>query len=126
MMPKTWRFSPFDADCVRELFARLNVSPVLAQVLASRGYDAPEPARSFLDAKLTELHDPDLLPGAAAAAERIVNAVQAGRRITIYGDYDVDGVTATSILWHCLQLAGAKVDYYVPHRLEEGYGLHAD
>jgi single-stranded-DNA-specific exonuclease len=87
--------------------------------------DAADPTR-FLDAKLTELHDPELLPGVSAAADRIVAAVQDKRKITIYGDYDVDGVTATSLLWHCLRLVGGKVDYYIPSRLEEGYGLNCE
>lgn len=125
-MPKAWRFAPFDETCVRNLAARLQVSPVLAQILSARGYTTPERAGAFLDVKLTGLHDPETLPGVAEAADRIIAAMTAGRRITIYGDYDVDGVTATSLLWHCLKLAGAKVDYYVPHRLEEGYGLHRD
>ena len=123
-MPKTWRISPFDEAGVRQLASRLNVSPVLAQVLSARGYASSEEAGPFLDAKLTELHDPESLPGVSAAADRMVAAVQSGRKITIYGDYDVDGVTATSLLWHCLKLVGAKVEYYVPHRLEEGYGLN--
>jgi single-stranded-DNA-specific exonuclease len=125
-MPRPWRIAPFDEARVRGLAARLNVSPVLAQVLAARGYDSAEQAEKFLDARLNELHDPELLPGVSAAADRIVAAVKAGRRIMIYGDYDVDGVTATSLLWHCLKLAGATVEYYIPHRLEEGYGLNCD
>lgn len=125
-MAKIWRFSPYDEASVRGLSAGLRISPVLAQVLSARGYGSPERAGAFLDSKLAELRDPELLPGLSAAADRVVAAVQAGRRITIYGDYDVDGVTATSLLWHCLKLAGAKVDYYVPHRLEEGYGLNCD
>ncbi|MGQ0637036.1 MAG: single-stranded-DNA-specific exonuclease RecJ [Planctomycetaceae bacterium] len=125
-MPRPWRISPFDEARVRHLAARLNVSLVLAQILSARGYDCPDRAGAFLDAKLTELHDPELLPGVSAAADRVVAAVQAGRRIVIYGDYDVDGVTATSLLWHCLKLAGGKVDYYLPHRLEEGYGLNCE
>ncbi len=125
-MPKAWRFSPFDEAQVRSLAGRLNVSPVLAQILSARGFDSAERATAFLDARLSGLHDPESLPGVAAAADAIVAALQNERRITIYGDYDVDGVTATSLLWHCLQLAGAKVEYYVPHRLEEGYGLNCD
>ena len=125
-MPRIWKVSPFDAVGVRSLAERLNVSTVLAQVLSSRGYDCPERAGAFLDSKLTELHDPELLPGVTEAAERVVAALQSGRKITVYGDYDVDGVTASSLLWHCLRLAGGKVDYYVPHRLEEGYGLNCD
>lgn len=111
---------------MRSLAAGLKVSPVLAQVLAARGYDSAERAGAFLDARLNELHDPELLPGVSAAADRIVAAVQSGRRIMIYGDYDVDGVTATSLLWHCLRLVGGKVEYYIPSRLEEGYGLNCD
>ena len=125
-MSKTWRFAPFDEAQVRSLASRLNVSPVLAQILAARGLAAPERAAPFLDAKLSELHDPERLPGVSAAADKIIAAVRDNRRIAIYGDYDVDGVTATSILWHCLQLAGGKVEYYVPHRLEEGYGLNCE
>jgi single-stranded-DNA-specific exonuclease len=125
-MSRTWRIAPFDEACVRSLAARLNVSPVLAQVLAARGYDCPDRAGAFLDSRLTELHDPELLPGVSAAADRIVAAIQSGRRITIYGDYDVDGVTATSLLWHCLRLVEGKVDYYIPSRLEEGYGLNCE
>jgi single-stranded-DNA-specific exonuclease len=125
-MGKEWRIAPFDAAVVRSLAGQLRVSPVLAQILASRGLSTAERATAFLDSRLTELRDPETLPGVPAAADRIVAAVQAGRRITIYGDYDVDGVTATSLLWHCLQLAGGKVEYYVPHRLDEGYGLNCE
>jgi single-stranded-DNA-specific exonuclease len=125
-MPKAWRISPFDEVQVRDLAARLNVSPVLAQILAARGFASHETAGAFLDSRLTELHDPERLPGIPAAADTIVAALKENRRITIYGDYDVDGVTATSLLWHCLQLAGGRVEYYVPHRLEEGYGLNCE
>lgn len=125
-MPKMWRFRPYDTARVRELSGQLQISPVLAQVLSARGYESSETARAFLDSKLTELHDPETLPGVPQAADRIVAALKAGRRIVIYGDYDVDGVTATALLWECLKLAGANVDYYVPHRLEEGYGLNCE
>ncbi len=82
---------------------------------------------AYFGAKLGTLHDPELLPGAAAAANRIVQAIRDRRRIVIYGDYDVDGVCGTSVLWSCLRLAGGRdVDYYIPHRVEEGYGLNAE
>lgn len=125
-MPKAWRFPPFDEAVVSRLSAELKVPVLIAQVLASRGYRSGEDAAKFLSAKLMDLHEPDLLPGVAEGAELVVQAVSEERRITIYGDYDVDGVTSTSILWHCLQLLGATVDYYIPHRLEEGYGLNCD
>ncbi len=125
-MAKTWRFLPFDEACVRHLTSQLRISPVLAQVLSARGLQSAEAASAFLTSKLNELHDPELLSGVPEAADRIVAAVKNGRRITIYGDYDVDGVTSTSLLWHCLKVAGAKVDYYIPSRLEEGYGLNCE
>lgn len=94
--------------------------------MAARGYPNGDEARAFLKADIQDLHDPSLLPGVDEASRRIAAAVQTGRRVTIYGDYDVDGVTATSILWHCIKLAGGSVDYYIPSRLEEGYGLNCD
>jgi len=125
-MPRTWRFSPHDEAIVRDLCTRLRLSPLTAQVLVARGYAGEHEAAQFLNAKLTDLHDPDELPGVCEAAERIVAAIRSGRRITIYGDYDVDGVTATSLLWHCLKLENANVDYYIPCRFEEGYGLNCE
>lgn len=125
-MTRVWKIAPHDVGAVGELCRSLRISPLLAQVLLARGCGGPQQATSFLARKLNELHDPELLPGVSAAADRIVAAVQSGRRITIYGDYDVDGVTASSLLWHCLQLAGGKVDYYIPSRLDEGYGLNCE
>lgn len=125
-MPKVWRFPPYDEAVVRRLAGDLKKPVLIAQVLAARGFQNGEQANEFLSARLVDLHEPELLPGVPAATDRIVAAVEAGRRITIYGDYDVDGVTSTSILWHCLNLLGATVDYYIPHRLDEGYGLNRD
>ncbi|WP_437224768.1 single-stranded-DNA-specific exonuclease RecJ [Planctomicrobium sp. SH661] len=125
-MPRHWRFATHDRAVVARLAKEMSCSPLLAQVLASRGIESGLQGEQFLSAKMTDLHLPDLLPGVAEAADRIVAAFRANRRITIYGDYDVDGVTATSILWHCLKLAGATVDYYIPSRMEEGYGLNLE
>jgi single-stranded-DNA-specific exonuclease len=125
-MHRIWRVAAHDEAIVRELSSRLRVSPLLAQVIAARGCATVEAANAYLAKKLNDLHDPETLPGVSQAADRIVAAVQAKRRITVYGDYDVDGVTSTSLLWHCLQLTGATVDYYIPSRLEEGYGLNCD
>lgn len=125
-MPRTWRFALQDEGLVKQLTSQMRCSPLLARILLTRGYDTLEKSQKFINSKLTDLHDPDLLPGAAEAADLAVKAINEKRRITIYGDYDVDGVTSTSILWHCLKLAGANVDYYIPCRLEEGYGLNAE
>jgi single-stranded-DNA-specific exonuclease len=125
-MHRIWRIAAHDEGIVRDFSARLRVSPLLAQVMVARGCTTIDAATRHLAKKLVDLHDPESLPGVSTAADRIVAAVQAGRRITVYGDYDVDGVTSTTLLWHCLQLAGATVDYYIPSRLEEGYGLNCE
>ncbi|MDA0834402.1 MAG: single-stranded-DNA-specific exonuclease RecJ [Planctomycetota bacterium] len=125
-MTKIWQYAPFDETRIRRLSRELRVSNLLAQVLLARGFDDAEPANAFLNAKLSDLHEPNTLSHVPEAAERIIAAIKAGRRITIYGDYDVDGVTSTSLLWQLITLAGGKVDYYIPHRLEEGYGLNAE
>ncbi|MHC4236627.1 MAG: single-stranded-DNA-specific exonuclease RecJ, partial [Planctomycetota bacterium] len=82
--------------------------------------------QAFLSPRLGDLHPPELLPGATQAAELLAAAVRAGKRIVLYGDYDVDGITGVAILWRVLRTAGADVGVYVPHRLEEGYGLNAE
>jgi len=125
-MPRIWQYEQYDQTRIANLSGQMRVSPLLAQVLIARGYHSAEDAGKFLNSKLSDLHDPELLPGITEAADRVVSALQENRRITIYGDYDVDGMTSTSILWHCLKLAGGVVDYYIPSRLEEGYGLNCE
>lgn len=101
--------------------------PLLDRILALRGVADPTSARSFLEPRLTDLHDPSLIPDLDRAAERILAALAAGESVVIYGDYDVDGVTATAILYHTMRAINPDADVrtYVPHRLEEGYGLNA-
>ena len=125
-MPKRWRVAHFDPQTVAALERAAGIPAVVAQLLLSRGIHSPEDARSFLDPKLTGLRDPSELPGASAAAEIVYAAVKAKQKITIYGDYDADGMTSTAILLRCLRLLRAEVDYYVPHRMDEGYSLNAD
>ena len=107
-----------------DLGREAGVSSVVAQLLICRGICDPSAAKEFLDPKISGLRDPELLPGLSAAADRIHAAVAAGKQITVYGDYDADGMTATAILLGCLQLMGAKADFYVPNRIDEGYGLN--
>lgn len=126
-MTSRWRLRPHDPVRIAALSREANLSPLVAQLLLNRGINDPARAVVFLQAKLASLHDPECLPGAAEAADRIVRAVRAHRKIVIYGDYDVDGVCGTSVLWDCLRLAGATdVDYYIPHRVEEGYGVNPE
>lgn len=124
-MPKRWNIAPAwsgRTDAAR----RLGASPLLAQVLHNRGLIEQEAARTFLHPELKNLPVPDALPGTREAADLVARKVRERKPIVIYGDYDVDGITATAILWHLLTLAQANVSYYVPHRLQEGYGLNAD
>lgn len=123
-MEKRWRFQPYDTSQVQHLHRVGGVAPVVAQLLVSRGVTDPRIANQFLEAKLGDLRDPALLPGLEAAAERVHQAIADGSPIVIYGDYDADGMTATSILLRGLRALHAKVDFYVPNRIEEGYGLN--
>jgi single-stranded-DNA-specific exonuclease len=122
-----WRLKPFDAGRIESLSRTAKLTPLVAQLLINRGIEDPTRAVAFLEAKMGSLHDPELLPGAVRAADRIVSAIREGRKIVIYGDYDVDGVCGTSVLWACLRLAGAyQVEYYIPHRVDEGYGVNSE
>src|SRR4029079_10556561 len=82
--------------------------------------------RLFLDPKLNGLREPDELPGLPNAADRLWATISAGRSIVVYGDYDADGMTATAIMLECLKLLGAKASFYVPNRIDEGYGLNSE
>lgn len=125
-MPKRWLIQPHDQAVVSGIERSAGVSPIVARLLASRGLTEAEAVTSFLSGTMADLRDPDLLPGVAEAADRILVAARAGRRITIYGDYDADGMCATAILMGCLEAIDARADWYVPDRFEEGYGLNGD
>src|SRR5262249_14754298 len=122
---KIWHLLPHDSFAIERLSRGLHQSPIVAQLLLNRGISDSDHARRFLAAPLVGLHEPELLPGMEEAVDRLVAAVRDQRRICVYGDYDVDGVTGTSILLTCLTLLGASVEFHVPHRLEDGYGLNS-
>ena len=123
---RRWVFAPTDRSAAERLAGRAGVSPVVAQLLLNRGVDRVEAARSFLQPNLNDLHEPELLPGIAEAADRIGRAIRGNEKIVVYGDYDVDGVCATTILMECIEVAGARASYYLPARDTEGYGLNTD
>lgn len=123
-MPKHWTIRPYDPDRIAHLARSANVPAVLAQLLICRGIADPPRVAEFLQPKLTALHDPLELPGCAEAADVLLEAVRDKKRIFVYGDYDVDGVTGAAILHKCLTLLSANASYYVPHRIDEGYGLN--
>lgn len=121
---KTWRLLPHDREAIQSLATALRLPPAVAQLLWNRGSCDAESAARFLDTSLRILHPPALLPGVDQAAERLIQAIRDKKKICIYGDYDVDGATGTSILWRTLVSLGAEATFYVPHRLDEGYGLN--
>ncbi|TWT42701.1 single-stranded-DNA-specific exonuclease RecJ [Botrimarina hoheduenensis] len=124
-MAKQWRVATHDPARIAALERAAGLPTVVAQLLIARGIDNPTTARDFLEPKLTGLRDPQLLPGVERACDVLLEALQQRKPIVIYGDYDADGMTAAAILLRCLRLLRADVRFYVPHRMEEGYGLNA-
>lgn len=124
-MDREWLIAP--PHPLRDTLAQAaGIAPLLAQLLLQRGIGRADEVEPFLTPEFKRLLSPEALPGAVDAGERLHAAIRARRKIVIYGDYDVDGITATTILWRVLKLAGGDVDYYIPSRIEEGYGLNAD
>ncbi|KAA5542104.1 single-stranded-DNA-specific exonuclease RecJ [Roseiconus nitratireducens] len=125
-MKRKWRIVPHDSARVEQLIRTSGLPPVVAQLLVSRGVYDSGAASTFLSTKLTELREPESLPGVTVATDRIAAAIEAETPIVVYGDYDCDGMTGTAILYNGLKLLGGNVSYHVPNRLEDGYGLNAD
>ncbi|MBP3361665.1 MAG: single-stranded-DNA-specific exonuclease RecJ [Clostridia bacterium] len=109
---------------VMEMSRRLSLSPVILTVLLNRGISGDEQIKAFLSKSMQIVHNPMELPDMDKAAERIYEAVENKEKICIYGDYDVDGITSTAILYQYLMCHGADVDYYIPGRITEGYGVN--
>ncbi len=123
-MAVRWILPKPNPEVCGQVSAALNVCTITAQVLVNRGVGDVDAAQNFLRPQLTDLADPDLLPGMEAAVQRIQQAAHNKEKILIYGDYDVDGTSAAALLVRFFRLAGIDVDYYVPHRIDEGYGLN--
>jgi len=121
-----WCIKKPDSQVSQAIGQALNLSVLVSQLLVNRGLDTPEKAAFFLSADLADLPSPFLMKGMDAAVLRIAAAVQRQERICVYGDYDVDGITATAIVVGFLQELRADVFFYMPHRLHEGYGLNIE
>src|SRR5437868_15040522 len=120
-----WTLRPCPYREVGALAAALGITELTASVLVRRGYGDPETARAFLAGELPP-HDPFLLGDVALACERIRAAIAGGRRICVHGDYDVDGIAATTLGVHLLRELGADVDWHLPSRFGEGYGVRSE
>jgi single-stranded-DNA-specific exonuclease len=129
MIKRKTRWQLADWNEMNELKARrlceeLGVPPLVARLLVQRGFEEAESASRFLSGGEEHLHDPYLLHGMEAAVGRIRKALEEGEKVRIYGDYDADGVSSTSLLCHVFRALGLHYDYYIPHRALEGYGLN--
>jgi len=121
---RIWQIKKVDESKGRQLAAALGILPVTASILLNRGITTPEEAREFLTDSLADLQNPQELPDMQAGAQRIKRAILNSENILVYGDYDVDGITGTVLLTDLLRRLGGKVSYYIPNRMEEGYGLN--
>ena len=122
-MKYRWTIAPSQPALAEFLAGQLKISPLLAQCLLNRGFSEPEPIARFLEPRLKNLADPFLLPNMQAAVDRLFAAHSAREPLVIFGDYDVDGVTSTTLLHEFLTALGWQVHCYLPHRMDEGYGL---
>lgn len=123
LKPKTrWLIEAADEQIVQSLVNELQITPLVARLLVNRGIHTAEAARSFLFINEQSFHDPFLMKDMDVAIERIKQAIEAGEKIRIFGDYDADGVSSTSVMMLTLTQLGANVDFYIPNRFTEGYG----
>ena len=109
-------------QAIKQISETFGVSALIAKILVNRGYDTIESANAFLRPELTDLYDPFLLHDMDKAVDRIMQAIDTGQKIVVYGDYDVDGMTSTAIMTWVLELMGADVTYFIPSRFKDGYG----
>src|SRR5471032_2855052 len=121
-----WSPAPPQPLLAGQLASQLKISPLLTQCLLNRGFSEVAAIDNFLSPRLKNLADPLLLPNMAAAVERLLRAREQNEPLVIFGDYDVDGVTSTALLTEVLRALGWQVDFYLPNRMDEGYGLSAD
>ena len=118
-----WQLRHSDPQVIEHLTREAGLSPIIARLVAGRGITTAEQAQQFLSPSISHLHSPYLMAGLRAAVDRLQSAIERQETVFIYGDYDVDGTTAIVILKTALELCGGKVDYHVPHRIREGYGM---
>ena len=123
-MNKKWEFYDSDNAKINEISQKFNISELLATVLVNRNIKTDEEIKLFLNPTRNDFHDPYLMPDMKIAVDRIINAIDEKEKTMIYGDYDVDGITSITVLSKFLNQCGLNVGYYIPNRLNEGYGLN--
>lgn len=124
-MQKRWTFQPVDAVSTATLVSELKIHPVLCSILVQRGHDSFDKAKQYFRPQLTELHDPFLMKDMQKAVDRLLHAFNIGEKILVFGDYDVDGTTSVACMYQflCSVYEKSSLDFYIPHRYREGYGI---
>ena len=115
--------APAEAAAATSLAAEAGIHPALGKLLLGRGISTSAEVRRFFKPQLTDLHDPFLMDDMQAAVDRLNEAMGRKERILVYGDYDVDGCTAVALVYRFLQQYYSNIDFYIPDRYEEGYGI---
>lgn len=123
-MIKKWEHYRIDEEEMKRIAIKNGISLLLARVLLNRGVDTDEKVKKFLHPELSDMYDPFLLKDMDVAVDTILKSIENKEKITIYGDYDVDGITSITVLTKFLNSVGVETSYYLPNRLEEGYGLN--
>ena len=122
-MDKKWNILSSETLLVKKLSEELNVSEIIARLLVIRGITTYKEAEEFFRPKISDLHNPFLMKGMEKAVDRMHLAILNNERILIYGDYDVDGTTSVAMMYDFLQKRTKNIEYYIPCRNNEGYGL---
>ena len=125
-MKKKWKYYEQDTEKVKQIAKKHNISELLAKILINRNITEDEQINTFLEPKRNNFHDPFLMNDMDKTVTRIIEAIEKNEKTIIYGDYDVDGITSITVLKQFLKERGLEVDYYIPNRLEEGYGLNRE
>src|SRR4051812_34890700 len=122
-MEKRWKVLDSEPGKVASLQEELKINKVICKILVQRGFDTYNKARDFFRPQLSMLHDPWLMKDMEKAVQRILTALKEEEKILIYGDYDVDGTTSVASMYQFITAFYSNVDYYIPHRYKEGYGI---
>lgn len=124
-MEKRWKILPRNEEKIITLSQALGISPALCNILVHRGFETFDLSKNYFRPQLNQLHSPWLMKGMKQAVERVMAAINTGEKILVFGDYDVDGTTAVATMYQFLRsiYTEEKIDYYIPHRYREGYGV---
>ena len=124
-LPTTqWLLSSDDQPTQDLLVKELGISPIISKILTGRNITNADDARKYLAPSLRDLHNPFLMQGMQEGVHRLIKAIYAGEKVAIYGDYDADGVTSVVLLLRFLKDIEVPASYYIPNRIDDGYGLH--